>query len=99
MAGQTTSRKSVLITGCSKGGIGDGLAQEFHRKGIRVFATARNLSKVRHLKELGMEVIPLDVTNELSLNEAVEKVKIATAGRLDILINNSGSGKQLGFFY
>lgn len=46
-----------------------------------------------------MEVIPLDVTNELSLNEAVEKVKIATAGRLDILINNSGSGKQLGFFY
>ncbi|RDW80595.1 hypothetical protein BP5796_05293 [Coleophoma crateriformis] len=49
-------QKSVLITGCSEGGIGDALAKAFHRKGIRVFATARNLSRLEHLKKMGLEL-------------------------------------------
>lgn len=86
------AQKSVLITGTSEGGIGDALAKSFHKKGLRVFATARSLKKVQHLKELGLEVLPLDVTDADSIRKAVESVKAATGGTLDILVNNSGGG-------
>jgi 1-acylglycerone phosphate reductase len=88
-------QKTVLITGCSEGGIGDALAKNFHAKGHRVFATARNLKKVQHLKELGLDIILLDVTDEDSISQAVEAVKKLTGGKLDILVNNSGAGKIL----
>jgi 1-acylglycerone phosphate reductase len=90
---QGTRQKSVLITGCSAGGIGDALAQSFHRRGLRVFATARNLSKVQHLKDMGLELVELDVTDTRSRESAVEHVKASTGGTLDILINNAGGGK------
>lgn len=86
------AQKTVLITGCSEGGIGDALAQEFHRKGLRVFASARNLSKIDHLKNLGLDIVPLDVVDDGSIREAVKMVKNATGGTLDILVNNSGAG-------
>jgi len=85
-------QRTVLITGCSKGGIGDSLAQEFQRKGLRVFATARDLAKIEHLKALGFDVLPLDVVNENSIKKAVESVETATGGTLDLLVNNSGAG-------
>jgi NAD(P)-dependent dehydrogenase (short-subunit alcohol dehydrogenase family) len=85
--------KTVVITGCSEGGIGDALAQAFHRHGCRVFATARNLSKVQHLKESGIEVLELDVLSEESCKEAAQVVQEATRGALDILVNNSGIGE------
>lgn len=88
-------QKTVLITGCSEGGIGDALAKEFHRKGLRVFATARNLSKVEHLKEVGIDVLPLDVVDETSIRTAVDSVQKTTGGTLDFLVNNSGSGYSL----
>jgi NAD(P)-dependent dehydrogenase (short-subunit alcohol dehydrogenase family) len=86
------SRRSVLITGCSGGGIGDALAQEFHRKGLRVFATARNVTKIEHLKNLGLETLHLDVVDETSIKQAVASVRDLTGGTLDILVNNSGYG-------
>lgn len=85
-------QKSVLITGCSEGGIGDALAKSFHRKGLRVFATARNLAKVEHFKTMGVEVLPLDVVDAASIKQAVESVRNATGGTLDFLVNNSGAG-------
>jgi len=88
-------QKTVLITGCSKGGIGDSLAQEFHRKGLRVYATARNLDKIEHLKALGLDVLSLDVVDETSILKAVESVKVATGGTLDFLVNNSGAGMYI----
>lgn len=87
------SLKTALITGCSEGGIGDALAREFHIQGFRVFATARNLSKVEHLKTLGIETLPLDVIDETSIKETVETVRKLTGGTLDVLVNNSGGGK------
>lgn len=87
-------RKTVLITGCSAGGIGDALAQSFHSKGHRVFATARDLSKIEHLEGMGMTILPLDVVSMLSVNEALKAVSAATGGSLDILVNNSGIGRR-----
>lgn len=86
-------KKSVLITGCSKGGIGDALAQEFYNKGLGVFATARDLTKIEHLKVMGLEVLQLDVTSQESIRQAVEEVQKATGGKLDFLVNNAGSGE------
>ncbi|KAF2458439.1 hypothetical protein BDY21DRAFT_385451 [Lineolata rhizophorae] len=85
------SPKSVLITGCSKGGIGDALAQEFKSRGLRVFATARNPAKIEHLKELGCDTLLLDVTSQQSIDAAVKSVSDATLGTLDILVNNAGA--------
>ncbi|CAD6448630.1 8206903f-48bd-4ae8-b69e-0cb7d3398fd3 [Sclerotinia trifoliorum] len=84
--------KTVLITGCSEGGIGDSLAKTFHSKGLRVFATARNVSKIEHLKRLGLDTLALDVTDPTSIKMAVEAVSLATGGTLDFLVNNSGAG-------
>ncbi|TGO29450.1 hypothetical protein BPAE_0015g00960 [Botrytis paeoniae] len=84
--------KTVLITGCSEGGIGDALAKSFHRQGLRVFATARNLAKIEHLKKLGLDTLSLDVTDSASIKEAVDAIALKTGGKLDFLVNNSGAG-------
>lgn len=86
------SQKTVLITGCSEGGIGDALAKTFHKKGFRVFASARNTAKVQHLMEMGLDIIQLDVTDGESIKQAVSTVQAATGGYLDFLVNNSGAG-------
>lgn len=88
------AQKTVFITGCSEGGIGDALAKTFHKKGIRVFASARNTAKAQHLKDMGLDILRLDVTDEKSIRQAVETVKAATGGTLDFLVNNSGGGES-----
>ena len=57
MIGIKKQPKTVMISGCSAGGIGDVLAKSFHSKGWHIFATARDLTKVEHLKALGMTVL------------------------------------------
>ncbi|CAK7214793.1 NADPH-dependent 1-acyl dihydroxyacetone phosphate reductase [Sporothrix curviconia] len=85
-----TGQKSVLITGCSLGGIGDALAREFHSRGLQVFATARSAAKMTELAALGITTLEMDVTDEASVQAAAERVRAATGSQLDILINNAG---------
>ncbi|KAL2071760.1 hypothetical protein VTL71DRAFT_12995 [Oculimacula yallundae] len=87
--------KYALITGCSAGGIGDALAQEFHAKGVHVFATARTLSKISHLKNLGLTTLELDVTSSKSIEAAITEVTKITGGKLDFLVNNAGMGSTM----
>jgi 1-acylglycerone phosphate reductase len=83
--------KSVLITGCSLGGIGSSLAIAFQKHNLHVFATARSLSKMEHLRDLpNITLLSLDVTSSVSISSAVEAVKTATGGTLDYLVNNAG---------
>ena len=83
--------KSVLITGCSEGGIGSALVESFHNRGLHVFATARSLPKMIHLKKLPrVTLLSLDVTSSSDIAAAVEAVKAETGGTLDFLVNNSG---------
>jgi len=91
------SRKTVLITGCSPGGSGEAFAKSFYKKGLRVFATARNTSKIEHLRDLGIEVVQLDVTDAASLKTAVEKVSKLADGQLDYLVSNAGGGMIVTF--
>ncbi|KAG9232230.1 short-chain dehydrogenase/reductase [Amylocarpus encephaloides] len=87
-------RKSVLITGCSAGGIGEGLAEAFREKGYHVFATLRTPSKISKTLSSAeyVTILTLDVLSSESISAAVESVKKETGDRLDVLINNSGEG-------
>ncbi|TVY40823.1 NADPH-dependent 1-acyldihydroxyacetone phosphate reductase [Lachnellula occidentalis] len=83
-------RKSVLITGCAPGGIGNALAREFHSK-----ATARNVQQITDLSEMGMSTLALDVTDSDSIAAARVEVEGLTGGGLDILVNNAGRNLTL----
>lgn len=83
-------KKVVLITGASSG-IGYDAAQMLAQQGHRVYAAARRLELMEPLKDLGVQVIPLDVTDEMSIKQCVETV-IQAEGRIDVLVNNAGYG-------
>lgn len=83
--------RTVLITGCSDGGMGAALAAEFHRSGLHVIATARKISSMSSLASLdGIELLPLDITSTESIEQITSKVD-----RLDILINNAGAAYNM----
>ncbi len=83
--------KTVLVTGCSEGGIGSALAEAFQKRNLRVFATARTPSKMAHLEKLSnVTLLTLQPTSAASTNAAVEQVKKETGGTLDYLVNNAG---------
>lgn len=88
-------QKSILITGCSRGGIGAGLALEAASRGYTVFAGLRNPSKAPpELQQLSnVTLVSLDVTSSSSIAAAVKTLTSATNNKgLDVLINNAGSG-------
>ncbi|KAL9070407.1 MAG: hypothetical protein Q9157_005819 [Trypethelium eluteriae] len=83
--------KTVLITGCSVGGIGSALVEAFPKQGLQVFATARDVAKMSHLKGLeNTSIIQLDPTSQTSVDTALETVKAETGGQLSYLVNNAG---------
>jgi 1-acylglycerone phosphate reductase len=84
--------KSVLITGCSNGGIGQALVRSFAKHGLTVFATARSTSNITGLGRFSnIHLLTLDVTDATSIAAAVKEVE-AISGKLDYLVNNAGRG-------
>jgi NAD(P)-dependent dehydrogenase (short-subunit alcohol dehydrogenase family) len=79
-------QKIVLITGASSG-IGRATAEHLTGKGYRVFGTARRPVGVAPIK--GVELLPLDVRDDASVEACVARVQNAV-GRIDVLINNAG---------
>lgn len=82
-----TTGRSIIITGCSSG-IGQYCAMALHKKGWRVFATARKDDDLAALQAQGIEAIYLDYTDAKSIRTLVETVLKKTNGRLDALFNN-----------
>ena len=80
----------VLISGCSSG-IGAALAEEFHRRGHVVYASARTASALGALASSGVRTLSLDVTDPQSIADAYATVQ-REQGRLDVLVNNAGFG-------
>ena len=87
-------KRTVLITGCSDGGLGSALAIAFHKTGNwRVFASARNPSKLTALAPFGIETVPLDVLSPSSIASAVAYISsLTTNPSLDCLLHNAGAG-------
>ncbi|KAI1874499.1 hypothetical protein JX265_004707 [Neoarthrinium moseri] len=88
------SPKSILVTGCSVGGIGAAIAINLARGGHNVFATARTTSKIPpELSALpNVIVVQLDVTSKSSVEEAARTVGQSGVAGLDVLVNNAGAG-------
>jgi NAD(P)-dependent dehydrogenase (short-subunit alcohol dehydrogenase family) len=84
----TDASKAVLITGCSTG-IGRATAERLAAGGWKVYATARRLESIADLGEKGCETLALDVTDEASMEAAVQHVEEAE-GAVGVLINNAG---------
>ncbi|KAJ5683155.1 Glucose/ribitol dehydrogenase [Penicillium macrosclerotiorum] len=85
------TRKSVLITGCSPGGIGNSLAREFHRHGLRVLATARKTENIADLAGLGIETLSLVVDDPESVRACFTDIEARLGEKgLDYLVNNAG---------
>lgn len=91
------SKSSVLITGSSSG-FGELTARLLAEKGYRVIASMRgvngkNENKARALRDwaadkgYSLEVIELDVTDQASVDAAIEQ-----AGVIDVVVNNAGIG-------
>jgi NAD(P)-dependent dehydrogenase (short-subunit alcohol dehydrogenase family) len=94
-----SDKQVVLITGASTG-FGRLFTETLSRKGHTVFATmrdpngknAKNVAEIRALAQkenLPIHILELDVTDEASVNRAVDAA-VKQAGRLDVVINNAG---------
>src|SRR5438094_7903265 len=84
----TTAKPVALVTGASSG-IGKAAALALVDAGFEVVGTTRNTSGVAPRD--GVTFLDLDVTSDESVRTAVGRV-IERFGRLDVLVNNAGTG-------
>lgn len=66
------------------------MAREFHRNGLRVFATARDAKTIEDLASIGIETLSLTVDDEESVRRCSAEVKGKLGEKgLDYLVNNA----------
>ncbi|PWD73471.1 oxidoreductase [Pectobacterium versatile] len=82
--------KVILVTGASSG-IGEATALRLKASGHTVYAAARRIERMQKLAEADIRVLPLDVTDSVSVQTVVDTI-IAECGRIDVVVNNAGYG-------
>ena len=87
----------AVVTGCSTG-LGVQMAKALANQGANIVAIARRQNLIEEVaKEItdtyGVETmaVPCDITDTDRVNAAVDEI-LARFGRIDILINNAGTG-------
>jgi NAD(P)-dependent dehydrogenase (short-subunit alcohol dehydrogenase family) len=91
---KSEQQQIALITGSSSG-IGFETSLRLARNGIYTYGTMRNLNKSNEIlgyarkDNLPLKVLRLDVTDEESISDAIDKI-ISEKSRIDILVNNAG---------
>ncbi len=83
-------KKVVLITGASSG-IGKETAKLLSQSGLVVYGAARRLEKMQDLKDAGVHILQMDVTDENSMVKGVQDI-LKAEKRIDVLVNNAGYG-------
>jgi NAD(P)-dependent dehydrogenase (short-subunit alcohol dehydrogenase family) len=92
------NKKVVAVVTGSSSGIGFETSLVLAKNGFVTYATMRNLGKsnkiieLKQKKKLPLEVLKLDVTDDKSIKEAIEKIVNEQQGTIDVLVNNAGYG-------
>lgn len=86
---------NILVTGASSG-FGNLIVADLVKAGHRVAGTVRdpegrNKNAAQALRDLGAEVVDIDVTDDGSVEVGVASVA-AELGSIDVLVNNAGAG-------
>jgi NAD(P)-dependent dehydrogenase (short-subunit alcohol dehydrogenase family) len=89
-----TPDRSILITGCSTG-IGFAAARDLKQRGWRVLATARRPADIARLSAIGLEALPLEMTDPASIASCAARALELTGGKLGALFSNAAYG-QIG---
>ncbi|KAG8217078.1 hypothetical protein J3R82DRAFT_5100 [Butyriboletus roseoflavus] len=84
------TQRVVLVTGCSTGGIGFALCEEFAARGCIVYATSRRLESMVGFQNPNIRKHVLDVTNGDDIERTVQTI-LAETGKIDIVVNNAGA--------
>lgn len=79
--------KLALVTGASSG-IGEATAKRLAKAGYKVYGSSRREGSAG---QRSFEMLSLDVTQDASIEAAVQKV-LQLEGRIDLLVNNAGFG-------
>lgn len=87
-----STKKVALVTGASAG-MGKETAKLLAQKGYIVYGVARRTEKMEELEKSGIHTLEMDITNDESMVQAVEKI-IATEQRIDVLVNAAGFGSH-----
>jgi NADP-dependent 3-hydroxy acid dehydrogenase YdfG len=80
-----------LITGTSSG-FGREFVAQLLSRGDKVIATARSLSRISNVEQLGPDVVILELDVTASQKELNDKAAeaIQAFGKVDVLVNNAG---------
>lgn len=96
MASSPSEGMVAVVTGSSSG-IGYETVLALARNGFTTFATIRNLGKAGQIEsvaskqKLPIHVVQLDVTDDASVQNAIQEV-MEKAGRIDVVVNNAAYG-------
>jgi len=94
----TMNQKVAVVTGSSSG-MGYETSLILARNGFHTYATMRKLegeggtkqlSNIAKDESLSLEIIQLDVNNDESVTDAINRIAKENDGRLDVVINNAG---------
>ncbi len=88
---KTTEKKVILITGTASG-IGKATAELLVSKGHIVYGGDIQHEKNKYLDKIGGHSLKMDVTKDVEVKAAVDKV-IKEQGRIDVVMNNAGYGQ------
>ena len=84
--------RTWIITGCSAGGIGEGIARAVLEHGDNAVVTARTAEKVAGIVADFPQTalaVALDVADQASIDAAYEAA-VERFGQVDVLVNNAG---------
>lgn len=94
---QEQDKQSVAVVTGSSSGIGFETSLLLARSGFYTYATMRNINSSQPLLDIAkkdslpLQVFPLDINNDNSVKEAIDRI-MQKFERIDVVVNNAGYG-------